>query len=1095
MSRTAVAEVVITVRPEGEIPIPAVWLSQPSATGQYFEGLSVTFSASALSLKDGFLTPPATAWRSDRQGFLDSQPSFTCTSLSPGIHQLVFSATDSLGRTASQTVTITVRPQSEIPPPTVYLAEPRTNGMYYEGLPVVVSGWATDLVDGWVGGEGLSWASDRQGPIASGGSSSVTTLATGQHVLLLEARNSRGQTGVTTVAILIRPVSEIPVPAVQVSSPSPGSTWWETVAIPASAFARVLADGALTVDRIEWTSDRQGTLGNGTSLSLSGLATGPHVLTVAATSSRGTIGITTVSITVRPLSEAPPPGVAILSPAWGNAYRVGKPLPLSGWGNDAVDGLLSGPALRWTVEGLGEVGTGTSASFVPPIPGDYVVRLTAAASRGASSAVSQSVAAIDLPVGSFPSCELTAPASGTTVTAGETLQLSGEAYDLRDGPLHGEALQWSSDLQGALGQGQSPWVRFTRVGLHRVVLLASNFYGGTGVDSIEVNVQPSTPQVVLSQPYEGQRFERGDQVALRASAHDLLDGEMPPSAVSWFSNLHGQLGSGVSTAVCLVLTGTDVLTLVAVNSLGVAVQATVSITIAEPSPPMVDMLCPNTWQTYYDDAPVPFRVNTWDSREGVVPDERIAWSDNVEEPLGQGDEFSRPLARGPHVVRVVATNSRGVSCEVTRAIEIHDASVLPPPVVQIQRPFAGQPLYATVLFALNGNANDALGRSIDGEALVWSSSLDGPLGVGSVATAALSTGHHRVSLEARDWRARVSTAAVELEVASAETIPPPQVQIASPPPGALFYETMPIWLYGTASDVLDGSLSGSRLQWLTGDGRTLGEGDPVVTTLPANGYVVRLEAHASRERISVATVPFLVLPLEDAPPPQVSILTPWANHAIPRGQTAALWAVGQDLIDGALPPEQFTWHSEALPGPVTGASVVTTFDGLPGLYVLHVDAGTSRGTTGTASRAIALVDPQSEAPPVVRILAPAPGTVLPFGSQVVLRAEAFSEGEGVIGGCRIVWSDPEGNMIYLGNEVTWSARPPGSGVLRAVALDGQNRSGEATVAVSVLPPTPTVTIVQPADGWTLLPGETLTLQAQAGDGAGGWLDGSRIRWE
>jgi hypothetical protein len=61
-----------------------------------------------------------------------------------------------------------------------------------------------------------------------------------------------------------------------------------------------------------------------------------------------------------------------------------------------------------------------------------------------------------------------------------TIIFNGEAYDLEDGILEDKALEWSSDLQGILGNGKSISMTDLRQGIHNITLTARDSSGALG---------------------------------------------------------------------------------------------------------------------------------------------------------------------------------------------------------------------------------------------------------------------------------------------------------------------------------------------------------------------------------------------------------------------------------------------------------------------------------------------------------------------------------------------------------------------------------------------------------------------------------------
>jgi glucose/arabinose dehydrogenase len=78
----------------------------------------------------------------------------------------------------------------------------------------------------------------------------------------------------------------------------------------------------------------------------------------------------------------------------------------------------------------------------------------------------------------LPLVQITAPAPGTSINAGDTLIFVGAATDPEDGVLAGASLVWSSSIDGSLGTGDSVVTTTLSAGTHTITLRASDSQGG-----------------------------------------------------------------------------------------------------------------------------------------------------------------------------------------------------------------------------------------------------------------------------------------------------------------------------------------------------------------------------------------------------------------------------------------------------------------------------------------------------------------------------------------------------------------------------------------------------------------------------------------
>jgi hypothetical protein len=88
------------------------------------------------------------------------------------------------------------------------------------------------------------------------------------------------------------------------------------------------------------------------------------------------------------------------------------------------------------------------------------------------------------------------PERGAVQPAADTVSLNGYAYDPDDGMLVGPALQWSSDIQGPLGQGEQLEVSL-KPGKHKITLKATDSDGNSRSASTSILIGGGPPVVSL----------------------------------------------------------------------------------------------------------------------------------------------------------------------------------------------------------------------------------------------------------------------------------------------------------------------------------------------------------------------------------------------------------------------------------------------------------------------------------------------------------------------------------------------------------------------------------------------------------------------
>jgi len=263
---------------------PVVSISSP-VDGAVVQS-SVTLEGSAVDAEDGSLSSDKLSWASDISGSLGAGNSLQIV-LPVGPHTLTLTATDSMGKTASAVVHLTVQ-QTQNALPVATITVPSDNAVV--SSPVNLEGSASDTEDGSIPSEQLSWSSDVSGNLGTG-NSLQSSLPSGLHAITLTATDSNGAFGTTLVHITIQQQSSNNPPSIAITSPT-GSFVQSPVTFRGSASD--VEDGVLTGT---WT-ENDATLGVGNELNVE-LPQGSHSVTFSATDSAGLISSSSVSFVVQ----------------------------------------------------------------------------------------------------------------------------------------------------------------------------------------------------------------------------------------------------------------------------------------------------------------------------------------------------------------------------------------------------------------------------------------------------------------------------------------------------------------------------------------------------------------------------------------------------------------------------------------------------------------------------------------------------------------------------------------------------------------------------------------------------------------------------
>jgi hypothetical protein len=150
--------------------------------------------------------------------------------------------------------------------------------------------------------------------------------------------------------------------------------------------------------------------------------------------------------------------------------------------------------LHWA--GLGEVsGTSMAVSFdnLGGSNGQSLIRVLVSDGVNTGGATSLN---FSVPRKPPQFVQIDSPEPGDAQAAADPVALVGYAYDPDDGMLDGAALQWTSDIQGAIGQGSSLSVTL-KPGTHHITLKATDSDGNSATATTSVLIGGAPPVVNL----------------------------------------------------------------------------------------------------------------------------------------------------------------------------------------------------------------------------------------------------------------------------------------------------------------------------------------------------------------------------------------------------------------------------------------------------------------------------------------------------------------------------------------------------------------------------------------------------------------------
>ncbi len=991
---------------------PVATIAAPANAASFAPGAVVSFAGTGADPEDGALTTSSLVWTSSRDGQIGTGAAFSTSTLTTGAHVITLTARDVNGATGTATRSITIAALNSPPvanftascptsqctldasastdnlgivryawtwgdgrtenkvlpitrntwavtgiytitltvtdaggltntiskqvpvpdlPPVVTIIAPVGGNVFPQGAPVTFAGSATDFEDGTLAGSSLWWSSSVNGPLGNGATISTSALTPGTHTITLSAADVLGAVGTATRTITIAANQS---PSAVIATPASNTTYLIGSTVAFAGSATDPEDGTLSGASLVWTSSRDGQIGTGTTISTSTLSAGVHTITLTATDSRGAIDAASIAVTINR-----PPSASISSPVANATLVAGTSVTFSGTATDPEDGVLSGASLVWASSRDGQIGTGSSFSTATLSVGAHTITLTAKDSQNATAVAARSI--------TITSSANRAPVASFTMTC-PTLNCPADASSSTDDV---GVVSYSWDW----GNGKSKTVTspttsttFYAAGVYSVALTVKDAGGlaNTIVKQVAVGNQP--PSAVIASPANNASFTQGVAVTLAGSATDPEDGVLSGTSLVWTSSRDGAIGTGTSLSTSALSLGTHTISLIATDGQN-ADTVTVTITIVANQSPTATISAPASNASFTVGTSVSFNGAGSDLEDGTLGGASLVWSSNVDGPIGTGSSLSTSaLSVGTHTITLTATDSRGATGIATRIIAI---AVNRSPSATISLPANNATFLLGTSVAFAGAGSDPEDGALSGASLVWTSSRDGQIGVGTaVSTSALSAGTHIITLTAKDSRNATGIATVTVVINA-----PPSAMIASPANNATARLGTPVSFSGSGLDPEDGALSGASLVWTSNRDGQIGTGTSFsTTTLTLGTHTITLTARDSRGATSTATLTLTINVTHTLNrPPTVSITAPANASTFGVGASITFTGSGTDPEDGVLNGASLVWTSDR-DGQIGTGATFTKSNLSVGVHTITLTGRDSQNLAMTISRVITI---------------------------------------------------------------------------------------------------------------------------------------------
>jgi len=189
---------------------PTITVLAPTEGATFVKGTAITFQAIASDDADGDRTATI-QWTSNINGLIGTGGAFSASALSVGAHQIIATAYDTAGASASYLVNIVVQAPVNTAP-VVNIISPANGASITAGISFTLSGTANDAEQGNMSAS-LQWILDGTTTIATGASAIVVISSPGAHTITALVTDSGG--------LQVSQVVNVSVP----SAPPPPTTY------------------------------------------------------------------------------------------------------------------------------------------------------------------------------------------------------------------------------------------------------------------------------------------------------------------------------------------------------------------------------------------------------------------------------------------------------------------------------------------------------------------------------------------------------------------------------------------------------------------------------------------------------------------------------------------------------------------------------------------------------------------------------------------------------------------------------------------------------------------------------------------------------
>lgn len=439
-------------------------------------------------------------------------------------------------------------------------------------------------------------------------------------------------------------------PAATILSPSANSKSCGTTTFVGSGIDP--QDGGLNESRFNWSSSKDGYLGNGSSISIN-LSLGVHLVSLSVVDSEGFTDKSSISVNVV-LCNKPIP--LIISPLGNKSYAEGENIYFVGMASDEEDGQVPNSSLSWNSSIDGVVGTGSFLSNRTLSVGNQTITLKAI---DETDLVGTAVVNISIKEGK-PNITIASPINNQVFIHKASVSFNSTAWDPQDGDIS-SSLVWTSSIKGNIGVGRAFSTNLS-VGTHTITATIVDSHGLSNSSSVVIKIeQPHYPDVSIISPKHTQAFIHGNNITFKGAYSDFEDAEIPNSSLVWNASIDGVIGNGTEFVKYNFSIGNHTLYFTVSDSDGMVTSAKVNITI-NPAIPAPSIIVPAYGAIFAQSAHIAFNGSVTDYEDGMLTGNSVNWSSNKNGFLGNGTYLNiTNLSIGTHLITLSAKDNNGLT--------------------------------------------------------------------------------------------------------------------------------------------------------------------------------------------------------------------------------------------------------------------------------------------------------------------------------------------------------------------------------------------------------------------------------------------------